>query len=230
MPSLIRILPAGILTAAIIVSAAACSPAGSSRSVHSGPSGESRTSAAPASLAGLTADQIVHQALKDLAAVTSVRITGGVPSQGGNVTIDLTDVTPASCQGTVALVPTNASAPPVAAITKVNGTAYVKFNQSYLKALHVPAWQAAEVNGKYIESTSSSVIAVFSHLCVLSTLVNAFTQSGGTGFVEAGPVTLEGQPALALNQSGTDGGTVYVSDSASINPLSGIVDGSKLGL
>ena len=32
------------------------------------------------------------------------------------------------------------------------------------------------MNGKYIESSSSSAISDISHLCVLSTLVNAFTQ------------------------------------------------------
>ena len=215
MPSLLRILPAGILTAAIILSTAACSSAGSFRSVDSSPSGESGTSAAPAPLAGLTAGQIVQKALKDLAAASSVRITGQLPSQEGNVAIDITDVAPASCQGTIALASTGASGSATAAITKVDGTAYVKLNQSYLENLHVPAWESAELNGKYIKSTSSSAIADLSHLCVLSTLVNAFTQGGDTGFAKAGTVTVEGQPALALTQpNATDGATVYVSDAA----------------
>ena len=218
MPSLMRIVPAGILTA-IILSTAACSSAGSLRSVDSGPSGKSGKSGTPAArapLAGLTADQIVQKALKDLAAASSVRITGQLPTQKGTVAIDITDVAPASCQGTIALASTGASGSPMAAITKVDGTAYVKLNQSYLNSLHVPASESAELNGKYVKSTSSSTIADLSHLCVLSTLVNAFTQGGDTGFVEAGTVTDEGQPALALTQpNATDGGTVYVSDTAS---------------
>ena len=215
MPSLMRIVPAGILAAAIILSTAACSSAGSSRSADSGPTGESRTAAARAPLAGLTADQIVQKALKDLSAASSVRITGQVPSQAGNVAIDITDVAPASCQGTIALASTGASGPPTAAIIKVDGTAYVKLNQSYLDSLHAPAWESAELNGKYIKSTSSSAIADISHLCVLSTLVNAFTHGGDTGFAAAGTVTDEGQPALALTQpNATDGGTVYVTDTA----------------
>jgi hypothetical protein len=210
-----RIVPAGILTAAIILSTAACSSAGSSRTLDSGPSGESRTSAAPGPLAGLTADQIVQKALKDLEAASSVQMTGQAPSQQGNVAINITDVAPASCQGTIALASTAASGSAMAAITKVDGTAYVKLNQSYLKRLHVPAWESAAVNGKYIEATSSSAISDISHLCVLSTLVNAFTQGGDTGFAEAGTVTVEGQPALALTQqNSTDGVDVYVSDSA----------------
>jgi hypothetical protein len=214
VPSLMRSVLAGILTAVIILSTAACSSSGSARTVDSRPSGKSRTSATPAPLAGLTADQIVQKALKDLSAASSVRITGGLPSPDGNITIDITDVAPASCQGTIALPSTGASGAPIAAIVKVDGTAYVKLNQSYLKSLHVPAGESGEVNGKYIESSSSSAISDISHLCVLSTLVNAFTQ-GDTGFVEAGTVTVEGQPALALTQpNATDGGTVYVSDSA----------------
>ena len=71
------------------------------------------------------------------------------------------------------------------------------------------------MNSEYIESTSSSAIADISHLCVLSTLVNAFTQGGDSGFAEAGTVTVEGQPARTLTQpNATDGDTVYVSDSA----------------
>jgi hypothetical protein len=144
-----------------------------------------------------------------------VRITGQLPSQEGNIAIDITDVAPASCQGTIALASTGASGSRMAAITKVDGTAYVKFNQGYLESLHVPARESAELNGKYIKSTSSSTIAALSRLCVLSTLVNAFTQGGDTGFVEAGTVTVEGQPALAITQpNATDGGTVYVSDAA----------------
>jgi hypothetical protein len=212
-----RVVPAGILAAVIILSTAACDSPGSARSGDSGPSATSATpgrSATPAPLAGLTADQIVQKALKDLAAASSVQITGELPSQGGSIAIDITDVAPASCEGTIALASTGASGAATAAITKVDGTAYVKFNQSYLQSLHVPAWESAELNGKYVKSTSSSTIADISRLCVLSTLVNAFTQ-GDTGFVEAGTVTVEGLPALALTQpNATVGGTVYVSDAA----------------
>jgi hypothetical protein len=52
-------------------------------------------------------------------------------------------------------------------------------------------------------------------------VVNAFTQGGDTGFLEAATVSVEGEPALALTQpSATDEGTVYVSDSATPEILS----------
>ena len=222
MPSLMRTISAGIVAAVIALSAAACSSATPARSVGSAKprmSARPRTSATPATpapLAGLTPDQIVKKALNHLDAASSVRITGGgLPTQGGSVAIDITDVAPASCQGMIAVTSTGASGSPVAAIAKVDGTAYVKFNPSFLAALHMPAWESAELNGKYIESKSSSEIAGLSHLCVLSTLVKDFIQGDDTGFVEAGTVTVEGQPALALTQpDSTDGDTVYVSESA----------------
>jgi hypothetical protein len=221
MPSCLRIATAGAFAVVIAISSAACGSAGSGVTATAKAANASPVAATPAPLAGLTADQIVQKALKDLAAASSVRISGEVPSQGDNVAIDITDVAPASCQGTIAVASSGASGSPTAAITKVDGTAYVKLNQSYLDRLHAPAWVFAEVNGKYIESTSTSAIADISHLCVLSTLVNAFTQGGDTGFVEVGTVTVEGQPALALNQpNSTDGGTVYVSDSATPEILS----------
>lgn len=215
-----RIVPAGILAAAITLSAAACSSPGSSGSGGSGKSVASE-SATPAPLAGLTADQIVQKALKDLAAASSVRITGQVPSPDGSLAITITDVAPASCEGTIALPSVGASGSRMAAIVKVDGTVYMKLNQSYLESLHVPASESAELSGKYIKSTSSSGIAGLSRVCVLSGLVSAFTQSGDTGFTKAGTATVDGVPALALTQPNTTpAGAVYVSDSAAPQVLS----------
>ena len=62
-----RTISAGILAVAIALSAAACSSAAPARSVGSA---KPRTSATPAPLAGLTPDQIVQKALKNLAAAS----------------------------------------------------------------------------------------------------------------------------------------------------------------
>jgi hypothetical protein len=209
------VVPAGILVAAITLSAAACGAPQSSAS-GSGKPVAAKPSATPAPLAGLTADQIVQKALKDLAAASSVRITGTVPSKDGNVVIDITDVAPTSCQGTIALPSTGTAEAPMAALVKVAGTAYVKLNEGYLEFLHVPSSEFGALIGKYIESTSSSATADISHVCVLSSLVDAFTQdSADTGFVKSGTVTVDGQPALAFTQpNATPTGTVDVSDSA----------------
>jgi hypothetical protein len=72
VPSAMRIVPAGILGAVIVVSAAACGSASSSGSLTS--AGSRTPGASP--LAGLTADQIVQKAVRNLAATSSVRIVG----------------------------------------------------------------------------------------------------------------------------------------------------------
>jgi hypothetical protein len=215
VPSLMRTVPAGILAAAIALSAAAC---GSSGSVRSGDSGKSATSRTPAPLAGLTADQIAQKALKDLAAASSVRISGNAPSKDGNVAIDVSDVAPASCKGTIGLplsaVSAGASGTGMVAIVKVGGAAYIKLSNSSLEGLHAPASVFAELSGKYIKSTSSSALTDIAKLCDLPTVVSAFTQSD-TGFVKSGAATVDGQPALVLTQPGfTPQGTIYISDSA----------------
>ncbi|HEX4289545.1 MAG TPA: hypothetical protein VH021_11550 [Trebonia sp.] len=43
----------------------------------------------------------------------------------------------------------------------------------------------------------------------MSTLVNEFIQGGDTGFAEAGTVTVEGQPALALTQQNSTEGSTF---------------------
>ena len=222
MPSCLRIATACASAAVIAVSAAACGSAGS------GGTATAKASASP--LAGLTADQIVQKAFKDLAAASSVRINGTVPSQDGNIAIDITDVAPASCTGTVTLAPTGASGSRMAVIIQVDGTAYLKLNQGFLESLHVPASEFPVLNGKYIKSTSSSALADFSHLCDLPTLVSAFTQGGDTGLVKAGSTAVDGQPALAINQPSAAGeGTVYVSESAAPEILGLKVTGSDAG-
>jgi len=209
--SLLRTVPAGFLAAAVILSAAACGSAGS------GASGASQTPAA-SPLAGLTADQIAQQALKDLRAASSVQISGRVPSQQGNVAFDITDVAPATCKGTIVLTPTAASAGTSESVTigiiQVHGIAYLKPSRSYLEYLHAPAWMYPEVNGKYIKSTSDAALADMSKVCDLQSMVGLFTQ-GGTGFVKASSATFGGRAALILNQPyARPANTMYVSDSA----------------
>jgi hypothetical protein len=162
-----------------------------------------------------------------MAAASSVRIDGTLPSDDGNIAIDITHVAPASCTGTMALASAGASGSRTAAIIQVDGTAYMKLSQGFLEGLGVPASAFAALNGKYIKATSSSAVSDFSHFCVLRTLVSGFAHSGDTGLVKAGATTVDGRPALAINQPNvTDPGTMYVSDSATPEILGLKVTGS----
>ena len=209
-----RTVQAGILAAVIALSAAACAST-SVRPDDSSKSGTSAKVAPPAPLAGLTPDQIVQKALDNLLAATSVRISGNVPSQGENVSFDLTDGIEQSCSGTFAVTPSassgNAARPVAAAIIEAGGTMYVKYATSYLESLHPTASEFAQFNGKYI-SVAPSKLEGLAEVCDLPGLVSTLDQQEG-GFVAAGTATIDGQPALAFKQQ-KQPGVVYISDSA----------------
>lgn len=211
-----RTVQAGILAAVIALSAAACAST-SVRPDDSSKSGTSAKVAPPAPLAGLTPDQIVQKALDNLLAATSVRISGNVPSQGENVSFDLTDGIEQSCSGTFAVTPSassgNAARPVAAAIIEAGGTMYVKYATSYLESLHPTASEFAQFNGKYI-SVAPSKLEGLAEVCDLPGLVSTLDQQEG-GFVAAGTATIDGQPALAFKQpGGTPPDIVYILDYA----------------
>jgi len=200
----------------IALSAAACAST-SVRPDDSSKSGTSAKVAPPAPLAGLTPDQIVQKALDNLLAATSVRISGNVPSQGENVSFDLTDGIEQSCSGTFAVTPSassgNAARPVAAAIIEAGGTMYVKYATSYLESLHPTASEFAQFNGKYI-SVAPSKLEGLAEVCDLPGLVSTLDQQEG-GFVAAGTATIDGQPALAFKQPG---GTPRTSSTSSTMP------------
>jgi hypothetical protein len=211
-----RTVQAGILAAAIALSAVACASTASVRPDDSGKSGAPTRVAAPAPpapLAGLTPDQIVVKAVDNLLAATSVRISGNVVSQGENVAFDFTDGIEQSCSGTFAVTPGassgNAARPAAAAIIEAGGTAYVKYATSYLESLHLTASQFAQWNGKYI-SVAPSKLAGLAEVCDLPDVVSELNQQDG-GFVKAGTATIDGQPALAFKQlDATPADIVYI--------------------
>ena len=67
----------------------------------------------------------------------------------------------------------------------MHGTAYAEFTQSYLKSMGVPASILTEMDGKYVEATSTTTLASFSPLCNLSDMVSGL-ETEVTGFVKAG--------------------------------------------
>ena len=210
-----RTVQAGILAAAIALSAVACASTASVRPDDSGTSGAPTTVATPAPpapLAGLTPDQIVVKAVDNLLAATSVRISGNVVSQGENVAFEFTDGIEQSCSGTFAVTPGASSGKAVrasAAILEAGGTAYVKYATSYLESLHLTASQFAQWNGKYI-SMAPSKLKGLAEVCDLPDVVSELNQGEG-GFVNAGTATIDGQPALAFKQLGaTPADIVYI--------------------
>ena len=207
MHSLLRIVPASVLAAAIAVSAAAC---GSSGSGGSGTSGATSLSGTP--------DQIVQKAVNNLKAASSLQISGNVVSSGSNVKLDLTDVAAQGCKGTITLVSVsssaNSSVSGTADLIELDSIVYMKLDQSFFKNLSLPSSLFSEVTGKYIKVTSKSELADFAQLCDPSTLASGFDKEI-TGFVKAGTATVNGQATEAFKQPKHAGsGTVYISQSA----------------
>ncbi len=262
MPSLNHLAVAGALAAAIVVSATACGSSGASGSSGSSGAGGSSGSTGSSALAGMSADQIVQKSVSDLKAASSVRIAGKVVDSGQAVTLDLTDVAAQGCQGTIALAASatatgSSAVSGTAGLVVVDGTVYMKLDQSFFNNLGLPASIFADVTGKYIKLTAKSDLASFAQLCNPSNLSSAFAKED-TGFVKSGTAIIGGQSVLAFKQPKHAGsGTVYISDSATpqivriagtasqgaINfsdynapatitapPAGEVVDGSKFGL
>jgi hypothetical protein len=247
--SLMRIVPASMLAAAIAVSAAACSSSGS---------GGSGTPGAT-SLTG-TPDQIVQHAVNNLKAATSVQISGNVVSSGSNIKLDLTDAT-AGCKGTITLVSVSSSANSTvsgtAELIEADSIVYMKLDQSFFKNLSLPSSLFTAVTGKYIKVTAKSELADFAQLCDPSSLASGFDKEI-TGFVKNGTATVNGQAAESFKQPTHAGsGIVYISQSSTPEiirlqgpsnegqidftdynapvtitapPASDVIDGSKFGL
>jgi hypothetical protein len=246
VPSLLRIVAASLLAGAIALPAAACSSGGPGTS-----------SAAPVSG---TPDQIVQQAVSDLKAATSLRISGSVVSQGTNITIDFTDAAAHGCQGTLALAASASSGTAVsgaANLVEVNSTVYMELDKSFFDNLGLPSSAFSEVTRKYIKVTSKSQLANFAQLCDPSTLASGIDKEV-TGFVKDGTATIDGQATQAFKQPAHAGsGIVYISESATpeivqlqgpgsegqVNftdynapatiiapPAADVIDGSKFGL
>ena len=202
MPSLNRLAGAGALAAVTAISVSACASSSSSTSA----------------LAGLSADQIVQKSVADLKAASSVRITGKVVSSGQNIAVNLTDVAAQGCQGTIGLAAaatsTSKAVSGTADIIEADSTVYMKLSESFFTARACQASDFSDVSGKYIKLASGSDLASFAQLCNPSTLSTAFSKQD-TGFVSAGTMTINGQPALAFKQpKNPSNGTVYVSQTA----------------
>jgi hypothetical protein len=253
VPSLMRIVPASVLAAAIALSAAACSSSGSS--------GSATPSAS--SLAG-TPDQIVQKAISDLKTASSVQLSGTVDSAGTNSVIDLTSAGAQDCKGTIMIHQTAAAASSSKAETgsvdliEVGGTVYAKPSDGFFNNLGLSASDISEVTGKYVKATANSDLAGFADLCGSSFVAASFYKHDETGFVSDGTATINGQATEVFKQpAADDNGIVYISVSStpeiarisgpgsegSVNftnynapvtitapPASEVIDGSKFGL
>jgi hypothetical protein len=175
-----------ICYAVILAGAAACGTA------HPGPSAAATPTVSPASpLAGLTAKQIARKAVADLAAVSSVRVTGSVGQDGQKASVDLT-VGTNGCQETLR-IPGQGSL----VIIAIGTTTWSKMDGQLWKEMAgmYPAKLRRYLAGKYLQTPG--VPGGMADLCSRGQIAKSFGDEL-TGLVTARITTLAGQPALQL--------------------------------
>jgi len=165
--------------AAILIGATACGAA------RPGPSARAAPSANP--LAGLTAGQIARKAIADLAAASSVHITGSVGQDGQTAVADLALGTK-GCRETFGL-PGQGSFGMIA----IGRTIWLKPDSQMLGMF--PAKARRHLAGKYLQTPD--VPGGMTDFCSLGEAANSFG-SELKDLVTAKITTISGQPALQL--------------------------------
>ena len=181
--------------------------------------GASGSSANP--LGGMTAQQIYAQALDNLKAASSVRVTGSIATYGGALTMNLTDG-PGGCTGTLS---TNGSGS--VGLVGIGSKLWIKPDRQYLKSSGVTAALTSQLTGKYLTTTGQS--ANLATLCGLSRITSQL--GTGTTFTKGAATTISGQRVLQILATGQPG-SEYVTNSASpqvvrLDTGSGIMDFSN---
>jgi len=172
-----------ILCAVVLVSTAACGAA------HPGPSAPAATPASP--LAGLTADQIARKAVADLAAVSSVHVSGTVGQDGQTASADLM-ISTKGCQETFRI-----PGPGSMVIIAIGSTTWFKLDGLMWKQMAgmFPAKVRRYVAGKYVQEPD--VPGGMAGLCPLSQAASTFGAEL-TDLVTVQSTTISGRPALQL--------------------------------
>jgi len=142
-------------------------------------------------LAGLTADQIAHRAIADLAAVSSVHVAGSTGQDGQTAFLDLTLGTK-GCTETLRIPGQGTST-----LLQIGTTVWFKPSYQMLKwiAHGVPTAARRHLEGKYLQTPD--VPAGMAAWCSRGELASAF----GSELNDLGKgkiTTISGQPALQL--------------------------------
>ena len=196
-----------VLCAAMLgMTAAAC---GSSGSSSPSPNGASPSPSSSSPLAGMTADQIAARAVSDLAAASSVRVSGTVTSSGETLGLNLTLVRGQGCQGTM-----NLAGKGQFGIVSDKSAIWIRPSDAFYQNEGVSGAVLSQLSGKWLKvPPGASGFGGLSSLCDASSLAQGFAKNE-TGFTKGPATTVNGQPAVQLSQT-SKSTQVYVSDTAS---------------
>lgn len=202
-----RGVAAALAGAAILVSVAACSSSGTSTAsgTSSTPGSTASAGAQGSALDGLSADQIASRATADLKVVSSVHVKGSVQSSGQTIALNLTLGTQ-GCSGTMGIDGEGSFV-----LLKIGKTLWIKPDDKFWKHAAGSAGSAVTdlVSGKYIKpSAKGSSLASIGALCNPAQFAKSFG-TNMTGMVKGSTMTIAGQPALQIKDSG-DAASAFV--------------------
>jgi hypothetical protein len=171
--------------------------------------GTASASTAPGPLSGLSADQIASQAIANLKTARTVRIAGDVSDSGETYDLNLGLVRNVGCAGAMTQVGTGSFK-----LVAIGNRVWIKPDRQFWeKAAGANAAAALKVlSGKYLSVSATSQFGSLRALCSPSELAGSFG-SNPTGLVKGQTITISGQPALQIKDTG-DSASIYVSETA----------------
>ncbi|HEX4520891.1 MAG TPA: hypothetical protein VH063_15025 [Gaiellaceae bacterium] len=159
----------------------------------------------------MTPQQILVQMKQAVAGASSVHIVGGGTSDGSTLTLDLQLVAGTGGAGHISVGGLSFD------VVKIGPKLYFKGEQAFLKRYAGTA--ASLFAGRWFEvSTAVPQFASFASLTNIVKLTNNIVASAGT-LTKGSTTTIDGQPALAIVDSGNGGGTLYVATTGPAYPL-----------
>ena len=174
--------------AGLVAGATACG------SAQPGPSAAAaRATQSQGPLAGLTADQVARRAIADLAAVSSVHVTGSAGSHGQAAFLDLTAGTKA-CSETMRVPGQGTST-----LLQIGPTMWMKPSEQMWKwmAYDIPAAARRHLRGKYLQTPDVPADLGSIAFCSPAQLASSF-DGQLKDLIKGKITTISGQPALQL--------------------------------
>jgi hypothetical protein len=156
-------------------------------------------------LSGLSAGQIASKAVGNLKTASTVRVAGDVSSSGQTYDLNLTLVGGRGCTGAMTVVNTGSFK-----FTAIGNQVWIKPDQQFWKKEGATTAVLNVVSGKYLRVTANSQFGSLRAFCQPSQLAGSFGTSQ-TGVVKGNTITIAGQPALQIKDTG-DSGSMYVSE------------------
>lgn len=160
----------------------------------------------------LSADKALAKVKADTNTITSVHVKGQIDQSGRSLGLDV-HLGKGKGYGTLTISGGSLE------IRLLNGTAYAKGDKTSLIASGAPAAQATAAADKWLKgSATTGSLSSFSNFLDINSLFNALLTPQGS--LKAGSTaTINGQKALALIDSSSNGGTLYVAETGKALPV-----------